>query len=68
MKPVGYSVTPLAKKLGIKNKFTVRLINTPVYYFDLFVDFPHEVEITNSKKKKKDFIHYFEKEASRHES
>lgn len=64
MKPVGYSVTPLAKKLGIKNKFTVRLINTPVYYFDLFVDFPHEVEITNSKKKKKDFIHYFEKEAT----
>jgi hypothetical protein len=29
----GYSGTPLAKKLGIKPAFKIRLINEPDYYF-----------------------------------
>ncbi len=63
MKPSGYSGTPLAKKLGIKNEFIVRLINEPDYYFDLFEDFPLGAVIAKDKKKEKDFIHYFEKKA-----
>jgi len=59
MKPAGYSGTPLAKKLGIKENFSVKLINTPKYYFKLFSDFPKKV-ITTSKSKI-DFIHYFSK-------
>jgi hypothetical protein len=61
MKPAGYSGTPLLKKLGIQSEFIIRLINPPKYYFDLFEDFPATVVITKSKKKEKNFIHYFEK-------
>jgi hypothetical protein len=64
MNPSGYSGTPLEKKLGIKNEFTIRLINAPEYYFNLFVDFPEDVQITNIKGKEKDFIHYFERKAT----
>jgi hypothetical protein len=55
----GYSSTPLAKKLGIKPGFKVRLINAPDYYFDLFTDLPNAVEVVNNKKIKKNFIHLF---------
>ena len=58
MQPSGYSGTPLAKKLGIKEGFTVSIINQPDYYFNLFTDLP-EIKITEDKKTKKDFIHYF---------
>ncbi len=64
MKPAGYSGTPLAKKLGIKNEYTIRLINPPGNYFDLFDDFPSDVVITKSRKKEKEIIHYFEKKAA----
>jgi len=64
MKTAGYSGTPLAKKLGIKSGHTIRIQNPPEYYFDLFGDFPDDVVITKSKKKEKDLIHYFEKNAS----
>lgn len=56
----GYSGTPLAKKLGIKEGFRISLFNQPEYYFNLFTDFPLEVKIIN--KSKVDFIHYFVKE------
>jgi hypothetical protein len=55
----GYSGTPLAKKLGIKEGFKIRLVNQPTYYLDLFTDFPNNVEISNDKKATKDLIHYF---------
>lgn len=58
MQPSGYSGTPLAKKLGIKEGFTVSIINQPDYYFNLFTDLP-KIEITEDKKLKKEFIHYF---------
>ena len=57
----GYSSTPLAKKLGIKNGFKIRLINAPDYYFDLFTDLPGDIKILTDKKSKKNFIHLFAK-------
>lgn len=63
MPAAGYSGTPLAKKLGIKEGLTIRLVNQPEYYFDLFTDFPQNISILADEKKKKNFIHYFVKEA-----
>ena len=60
----GYSATPLAKKLGIKANFKLRIINAPHYYLDLFADMPEEVEILRDKKTKKNFIHLFIKNIS----
>jgi len=60
MKPTGYSGTPLAKKLGIKENFKIKLVHQPDYYFDLFSDLPN-VTILKDTKTKKDFIHYFTK-------
>lgn len=62
MKIAGYSGTPLAKKLGIKEGFKIRLVNQPEYYFDLFDDLPKNLENVNDKKVKKNFIHYFTKQ------
>ncbi|HLT73407.1 MAG TPA: hypothetical protein VKZ75_12180 [Cyclobacteriaceae bacterium] len=59
MKQSGYSGTPLAKKLGIKPKFRIRLFNPPDYYFKLFTDLPPGITELKDKKSKKDFIHYF---------
>jgi hypothetical protein len=56
----GYSGTPLAKKLGIKEGFKISLFNQPEYYFNLFTDFPENVKVIN--KGSVDFIHYFVKE------
>ena len=63
MPAAGYSGTPLAKKLGIKEGLAIRLVNQPEYYFDLFTDFPQNISILADEKKKKNFIHYFVKEA-----
>jgi len=60
----GYSGTLLAKKLGIKEGFKIRLVNHPEYYFKLFDDFPENVIIKSEKKSKKNLIHFFTKEAS----
>ncbi|MEQ1588312.1 MAG: DUF3052 family protein [Cyclobacteriaceae bacterium] len=64
MKATGYSGTPLAKKLGIKEGFKIRLIDQPDYYFDLFTDLPETLNIQNDKKPKKNLIHYFTKSAA----
>ena len=61
--PAGYSGTPLAKKLGIKEGYTARIVNEPDYYFDLFTDMPEKVSFITDKKTKKQFIHYFTKES-----
>src|ERR1700754_2736533 len=55
----GYSGTPLAKKLGIKPNFKIRLINEPDYYFRLFTDLPSELYLENNEESVKDFIHFF---------
>ena len=57
----GYSGTPLAKKLGIKEGFKISIINQPEYYFQLLTDLP-SIKIVRDPKQKKDFIHYFVKE------
>lgn len=59
MKTAGYSGTPLAKKLGIKNGFIIKLVNEPDDYFDLFSDFPEEIQVETGEVVKKDFIHFF---------
>jgi ABC-type lipoprotein release transport system permease subunit len=59
---VGYSSTPLAKKLGIRPGFKMLLINAPDYYFKLFTDLPSDVQLLNDKKSKKNFIHLFTKD------
>src|SRR5579875_3481667 len=61
MSSAGYSSTPLAKKLGIKEGFKISLFYQPEYYFNLFTDFPAGIKIINNKTKV-DFIHYFTKE------
>jgi len=61
MEPSGYSGTPLAKKMGIKSGFKIKLFNPPDYYFDLFSDLPQDIKELTDKKSKKDFIHYFAK-------
>lgn len=57
----GYSGTPLAKKLGIKNGFHIRLINAPENYPMLFTDLPTELYFENEAAAKIDFIHLFTK-------
>ncbi|MFT3703862.1 MAG: hypothetical protein QM802_15970 [Agriterribacter sp.] len=63
MPSAGYSGTPLAKKLGIKEGFKIRLVNQPEYYLTLFTDFPQHIFTLTDKKQKKNFIHYFTKDA-----
>ena len=64
MKSAGYSGTPLAKKLGIKQGFKIRIINPPDYYFTILIDLPPDLHQLTNKKLKKDFIHYFAKTES----
>ena len=61
MVPSGYSGTPLAKKLGIKDRFKIRLVNQPAYYFDLFTDLPENVEILTNKKIQKTWFTILQK-------
>ncbi|MBN8857608.1 MAG: hypothetical protein J0H29_04420 [Sphingobacteriales bacterium] len=60
----GYSGTALARKLGIKEGLTVRLVQQPAYYFDLFTDFPENITIVDDIRQPKDLIHYFTKNAA----
>jgi len=56
----GYSKTPLAKKLGIKEGFVIKLVNDPPHYLSLFSDFPSEIKYTEKAEKNSiDFIHLF---------
>lgn len=57
-----YSATPLAKKLGIKPGYVIRIINEPPHYFTLFADWPADVIPTENKKEPKHLIHLFAKE------
>jgi hypothetical protein len=59
--PSGYSGTPLAKKLGIKSGFTIRLINAPEHYLSLFTDLPTGIYIVDQPGSKLNLIHFFTK-------
>ena len=60
----GYSGTPLARKLGIKPGYCIRLLNRPDHYFDLFEEWPEDVEIAKGEESPKDLIHFFTKDAA----
>lgn len=56
----GYSKTPLLKKLGIKEGFSIKLYNKPTYYFELLENFPHNLIICEQDNPAPvDLIHYF---------
>jgi len=56
----GYSQTPLARKLGIKEGFHVKLVNEPIYYLSLFADFPAKIKYPRKTVAHSiDFIHLF---------
>src|SRR4051812_48295772 len=59
MERAGYSGTPLAKKLGIKNGYHIRLVNPPANYFSLFDDMPADIKMLTETKSEKHLIHYF---------
>ncbi|MEQ6124516.1 DUF3052 domain-containing protein [Pseudotenacibaculum sp. MALMAid0570] len=61
MSTAGYSGTPLAKKLGIKENFLIQVYNSPKNYIDFFHEFPKGVVLSNSNQgiKTIDFIHIF---------
>ena len=61
--PAGYSSTPLAKKLGIKEGSVARIVNEPANYFQLFADWPATVKPVKDRTVKKDFIHFFTTDA-----
>ena len=54
-----YSGTPLAKKLGLKPGFVIRLINEPENYTALFSEWPDDIAIESDPKQLKDLIHFF---------
>lgn len=56
----GYSETPLAKKLGIKEGHTVTILNAPEYYWSLFESLPNHIENkAPNEAGAVDFIHFF---------
>ncbi|WP_405206376.1 DUF3052 domain-containing protein [Aquimarina sp. LLG6339-5] len=58
--PAGYSGTPLAKKLGIKEGSTILLYNRPDHYWNLFSDLPDKIkELKMVTDEQADFIHVF---------
>ena len=63
MSTSGYSATPLAQKLGMKEGFNVRIINAPLHYFYLFNDIPKTLNIIKEPLPHKHFIHYFTRDA-----
>jgi hypothetical protein len=55
----GYSGTPLAKKLGIKEDFLVGAVNAPANYEELLQPLPAGVVVNHSLKPDADIIHFF---------
>ena len=55
----GYSGTPLAKKLGIKEGFSILTINAPDNYRELIEPLPASAEIITKHDKDLDLIHFF---------
>ncbi|HKP68933.1 MAG TPA: DUF3052 family protein [Pyrinomonadaceae bacterium] len=55
----GYSGTPLAKKLGIKEGFGVLPVNAPDNYSELLDPLPANVTVSETPSKELDLIHFF---------
>ena len=56
---VGYSGTPLIKKLGIKEGFKITIVNAPDNYFTLLGELPDNVQIIEDTDRPFDFVHIF---------
>lgn len=59
---VGYSGTPLLKKLGMKPHTKLFLLNIPANYYDLLGELPEGVAV-NEHDAEIDFVHFFTKSA-----
>ncbi len=57
--PAGYSGKPLIVKLGIKEGFTICVINQPENYFEILGGLPPGVKIVKKLSGILDFIHIF---------
>jgi hypothetical protein len=55
----GYSATPLAKKLGIKEGSKVLLIGAPTQYAELLAPLPPRVRFTSTANSQTDLVHLF---------
>lgn len=55
----GYPKNPLYKKLGLKDGFTIKLVNAPKYYWKLFDLLPKDLNKNDDPNSLKDFIHIF---------
>ena len=64
----GYSETPLAKKLGIKQGHRVALIDEPPDFRDLLADLPDDVTFQTGLAKNPDVVIAFHTEAARLQS
>lgn len=61
--PVGYSGTPLIKKLGIKPGMTLLPFLIPDHYYDLLGELPENVMVISEESDSlADFIHLFAKD------
>ncbi len=55
----GYSATPLATKLGIKDRHKVHTLNAPDGYRTLLDPLPSSVEFTSTLDRSTDVVHVF---------
>jgi hypothetical protein len=55
----GYSETPLAKKLGIKEGFKILLVAAPANYRSLLAPLPASVRFTSTADSSTDLVHAF---------
>jgi hypothetical protein len=60
----GYSDTPLAKKLGIKEGITLLLVNAPAEYRGLLAPLPARVRFTRTANASTNLVHLFAAERS----
>ncbi len=60
----GYSATPLAKKLGIKKNFRIRISNAPSDYLELIGSLPDGAKVSPTSRKDIDIWHLFSKSLS----
>jgi len=60
----GYSGTPLIKKLGIKNGFTVGTVDEPGEFRGLLIDLPDDVEFRDGSGDDPDIVMLFVTERS----
>ena len=58
---IGYSGTPLPKKLGIKTGFRLYVKNSPANYEELISPMPEDVQLMRRLSRELDMIHFFTK-------